>query len=75
MHIVARQQHDLASTDHETLAVLALNPDMKLALDDVVIKDQVGRRPEHRRKARGPRREDGVASAETEAVRPALVDV
>ena len=49
MHIVARQQHDLAGTDHETRAVFALDPDVKLALDDVVVEDQVGCGTERRR--------------------------
>ena len=65
MQVVARQQNDLAGPNHEALSILAVDPDMKLALDDVVIDDQVGRRPERRRAmfrrdARGdaPRREE-----------------
>ena len=49
MQIVARQQNDLAGPNHEALSILTLDPDVKLALDDVVINNQVGRRPESRR--------------------------
>ena len=51
--------------NHEVLSVLAVDSDAKLALDDVVINDQVGCRPESRRAMLGrdarrdaPRREE-----------------
>lgn len=39
--VIVRQQHDVAGADHHALAILAVDPDMKLALNDVVIRDQV----------------------------------
>ena len=55
----------LAGPEHEAVSVLTLDPDVKFALDDVVINDQVGRRPERRRAMLGrdarrdaPRREE-----------------
>ena len=41
MRIVARQDHDFAAADHEFFAVAIFDSDAKLALDDVVIHDQV----------------------------------
>ncbi len=65
MQVVARQQNDLAGPNHEALSVLTVDSDTKLTLDDVVIDDQVGRRPESRRAMLGrdarrdaPRREE-----------------
>ena len=49
MQVVARQQNDLAGPDNKALSILALHPDVEFALDDIVIKNQVGRRPESRR--------------------------
>src|SRR5258706_46841 len=48
MRIIARQQNDFAGPNHEVLAILTLDFDMKVALDDVVIKNQVGVWPESR---------------------------
>jgi hypothetical protein len=45
MWIIARQQNDLAGANQEVPALLALDPDLKVALDDVVIQNQLGRRP------------------------------
>jgi hypothetical protein len=45
MQVVARQQNDLAGPDRDALYILSVDADMKLALDDVVIGKQVGRRP------------------------------
>ena len=65
MQVIARQQNDLAGPNHEVLSVLTLDSDAKVALDDVVINDQVGRWPESRRAMLGrdarrdaPRREE-----------------
>jgi len=41
--------HDLAGADHELCRGLAGEADPQLALDDVVIEDQMGGRPERRR--------------------------
>src|SRR4051794_28056599 len=49
MQVVARQQNDVADSEHEVFAILAVNPDMELALDNVVIKNHVRRWPERRR--------------------------
>ena len=46
MQVVARQQDDVAGSDHEALSILAFDPDTKFALDDVVIKNQVRCWPE-----------------------------
>ena len=48
MQVIARQHNDLAGPNHEALS-LTLDSDMKIALDDVVINNQVGRWPENRR--------------------------
>ena len=48
MQVVARQQDDLACPNHEAFAVFACNSDTKVALDDVVINDQMGCTPESR---------------------------
>jgi hypothetical protein len=45
MQVVARKQHDLAGANHDLVA-LAVNPDVQVALDNVVIDDQVGCGPE-----------------------------
>ena len=45
MQVIARQQNDLAGPDHEAL-FFTLDPDVKVALDDVVINNQMGRWPE-----------------------------
>jgi hypothetical protein len=45
MQVVARQQNDLAGPDRDALSILSVDADMKVALDDVVIGKQVGRRP------------------------------
>jgi len=65
MQIIARQQNNLAASNHEVLCILALDSDMKVALDDIVIKDQVRRWPENGRAMLGrdarrhaPRREE-----------------
>ena len=65
MWIVARQEDDFAAPYLEALSAPILDLDMKLALDDIVIKDQVGRWPKGRaamlwRDARrhAPRREE-----------------
>jgi hypothetical protein len=42
------QQNDLAGPDHKALSILTLDSDTKVALDDVVIKDQMRRWPESR---------------------------
>jgi hypothetical protein len=44
MQVIARQQNDLAGPNHKALYVPTLKSDMKLALDDIVIRNQVGRR-------------------------------
>src|SRR5204863_307163 len=49
MRVIARQQNDFAGPNDEVLAALTLDSDMKVTLDDVVIKNQVGRWPESRR--------------------------
>src|SRR4051794_32349356 len=48
MQVVARQQYDVADSKHEVFSILAVNPDMEFALDDVVIKNHVRRWPECR---------------------------
>ena len=65
MQVIARQQNDLAGANHEVLSIPTLDPDVKFALDDVVINNQVGRWPESRRAMLGrdarrhaPRREE-----------------
>jgi hypothetical protein len=65
MGIIARQQDELAFPDYEVFSVPILNSDAELALDDVVIDDQVRRRPDRRRAKLGrnassdaPRREE-----------------
>ena len=65
MQVIARQQNDLAGPNNETLSIRTVDPDTKIPLDDVVIKNQVGRWPENghavlRRDARSdaPRREE-----------------
>ena len=45
MQIIARHQNDLAGPDREICSILAIDADLKLTLDDVVIGNQVGRRP------------------------------
>src|SRR6266567_988604 len=54
MQVIARQQNDLAGPNYEALSIRTLNADMKLALDDIVVKNQVGRWPENRRAMLGP---------------------
>ena len=65
MQVIARQQHDLAGANHKVLSIPTLDPDVKFALDDVVINNQVGRWPESGRAMLGrdarryaPRREE-----------------
>ena len=48
MGVVARQKNDFTGPDCEAFSVLTLTPDMKITLDDVVINNQMGRRPERR---------------------------
>jgi hypothetical protein len=48
MWIVARQEDDFAGPYLEALSAPILDLDMKLALDDIVIKNQVGRWPKGR---------------------------
>ena len=48
MQVVARQQDDVAGPDHQ-VSLLAVDPNMKFTLDDVVIKNHVRRWPERRR--------------------------
>jgi hypothetical protein len=54
MQVIARQQNDLAWPDCEVLPILALDPDAKIALDDIVIEDQMGRWREKRCAMLGP---------------------
>ena len=54
MQVIARQQNDLAGPDYEVLPILALDPDTKIALDDIVIEDQMGRWREKRSAMLGP---------------------
>ena len=49
MQVVARQQNNLAGPNDEVIAVLTLDPDSKLTLDNVMIKNQVGHGAESRR--------------------------
>ena len=49
MQVIARQQNNLAGPDYEVLSVLTVDSDAKVALDDVVIQDQVRCWPEIRR--------------------------
>ena len=56
MQIVARKQRDVSRPQRDALSVLSVNSDTKVAFDDVVIDDQVGRRPEHGRAMLGARR-------------------
>jgi hypothetical protein len=49
MQVIARQHNDITGPDHETLSLPALDLDTKIALDNVVINNQVGRWPENRR--------------------------
>ena len=49
MQVVARQQNNLAGPNDEVIAVLTLDPDSKVTLDNVMIKNQVGHWPESRR--------------------------
>ena len=65
MRIVARQQDYFAGPDNEALSTLTFDSNTKLAFDDIVINDQVGRRPKGRRAMLGrdarrhaPRREE-----------------
>ena len=65
VQIVARKQRDVSRSQRDALSVLSVNSDANVAFDDVVIDDQVGRRPEHRRAMLGaearrnaPRREE-----------------
>ena len=48
MRIVARQNHNLAAAKDKVLFVRTFDADVKFAFDDVMINDQVGRRPERR---------------------------
>ena len=43
MRVVARQQNDLAGTNHKVCSVFTFDLDVEVALNDIVIKDQVGR--------------------------------
>jgi len=65
MQIIARQHNDVAGPNHEVLSILTLDPNVKIALDDIVINNQVGRWPENRRamlrrdaRRNAPRREE-----------------
>jgi hypothetical protein len=65
MQVIARQQNNLAGPNHEILSTLTLDSDAKVALEDVVINNQVGRWPESGRAMLGrdarryaPRREE-----------------
>jgi DNA repair protein RadC len=65
MQVIARQQNNLAGLYHEAFSILTLNSDAKVALDDVVINNQVGRWSESGRAMLGrdarryaPRREE-----------------
>ena len=42
------EQNDVAGFKHEVFSILAVNPDMEFALDDIVIKNHVRRWPECR---------------------------
>jgi hypothetical protein len=46
VRVIARQQDDLTRPDHEFFCSFAVDPDMKVALDHVVIENDVGCRPE-----------------------------
>jgi hypothetical protein len=48
MRIVARQNHNLAAAKDKVLSIRAFDADVKFAFDDIMINDQVGRRPERR---------------------------
>ena len=54
MQVVARQQDDLACPYHEVFSDFAFNPYTKVALEDVVINDQMGCTPEGRCAMLGP---------------------
>jgi hypothetical protein len=54
MQVIARQQNDLAWPDYEVLPILAIDPDAKIAIDDIVIEDQMGRWREKRCAMLGP---------------------
>ncbi len=65
MQIVARQQNDFTGRNYEILSVLTFDPNTEFALDDIVINDQMGCRPQSRRTMLGrdarrdaPRREE-----------------
>jgi len=65
MQVIARQQNDFAGRNYEILSVLTFDPNTEIALDDIVIDDQMGRRPQRRRTMLGrdarrdaPRREE-----------------
>ena len=65
MQVIARQQNNIACPSYGVLSVLTLDTNAKVALDDVVIKDQVGCGPEIGRAMLGrdarrqaPRREE-----------------
>jgi hypothetical protein len=41
MQVVARQQHDFARPKGKTFSIVILHPKERLALDDIVIRDQM----------------------------------
>jgi hypothetical protein len=65
MHVVSRQQNDFPRPEREGRPAFALDAEVKLAIEDVVIGDEMGGRPENRRAVLGceacrdaPRREE-----------------
>jgi hypothetical protein len=48
MQVVARQEHDFARPKGKTFSIVILYPKEKLALDDIVIRDQMRCGPESR---------------------------
>jgi hypothetical protein len=49
MQVIARQQNKLAGPDHEPISVLTRDSDTKIAFDNIVIDNQVGRSPKRGR--------------------------
>jgi hypothetical protein len=45
MQIVARKQRDVSRLQRDAFAALSVNPDTKVAFDDIVIDDSAQRRP------------------------------
>jgi len=65
MQVVARQQNNLPRPQRDGCLAFTLDPKVKLTIDDVVVGEEMGRRPQNRRAMLGreacrhaPRREE-----------------